>query len=66
MGEIRQKHIIPKVILDHWGCTNKCFEPILSPFLIEFSPFRYVYAPSCTLGTYLRVEPRRVWERGVD
>ena len=26
------KHIFPKVILDHWGCTNKCFEPILSPF----------------------------------
>ena len=24
--------VFPKVILDHWGCTNKCFEPILSLF----------------------------------
>ena len=38
------------------------FEPVL----IEFSSFRYVYAPSCTLPRYLRVEPRRVWEGGVD
>ena len=26
-----QKRVFPKVILDHWGCTNKFFEPILSP-----------------------------------
>ena len=27
-----QKHVFPEATLDHWGCTNKCFEPILSPF----------------------------------
>ena len=32
MGEICQQCVFPKVILDHWGCTNKCFEPTLSPF----------------------------------
>ena len=31
-SKVGQKHIFPKAILDHWGCTNKCFEPILSPF----------------------------------
>ena len=32
MGEIGQKRVFPKVILDLWGCTNNCFEPILSLF----------------------------------
>ena len=32
MGEIGQKYVFPKVILDDWGCTHKCVEPILSPF----------------------------------
>ena len=27
-----QKRVSPKVTLDHWGCKNKCFEPILSHF----------------------------------
>ena len=27
-----QKCVYPKVTLDHWGCTNKCFEPIWSAF----------------------------------
>ena len=27
-----QKRIFPKGIVDHWGYTNKCFEPSLSPF----------------------------------
>ena len=27
-----QKRIFPKVIPDHLGCSDKCFEPILSPF----------------------------------
>ena len=32
MGEVGQKRVFPEVILHHWGCTNKCFQPILSPF----------------------------------
>ena len=37
MGEIGQKRVFPKVIVDHWGCTNKCFEPIepMEPCQIE-------------------------------
>ena len=31
-SKMGQKHVFPKVISDHWGCTNKCFEPILRPF----------------------------------
>ena len=27
-SKMGQKHVFPSVILDHWGCTNKCFEPI--------------------------------------
>ena len=27
-----QKRVFPKVITDFLGCSNKCFEPILSPF----------------------------------
>ena len=32
MGENWVKNAFPGVTVDHWGCTNKCFEPILSPF----------------------------------
>ena len=38
MGEIGQRRVFPKVILDHWGCTNKCFEPILSKFWSSLVP----------------------------
>ena len=38
MGEIGQKRVFPKVILDHWGSTNKCFEPILSLFWSSLVP----------------------------
>ena len=48
------------------GVHKQVFLAHFEPVLIEFSPFRYVYAPSCTLRSYLRVEPRRGWERGVD
>ena len=48
------------------GMHKQVFGAHFEPVLIEFSSFRYVYAPSCTLRTYLRVEPRRVWERNVD
>ena len=48
------------------GVHKQVFLAHFEPVLIEFSPIRCVYAPSCTLGTYLRVEPHRVWERGVD
>ena len=48
------------------GPPKQMISAHFEPVLIEFSPFRYVCAPSCTLGTYLRGEPRRVWERGVD
>ena len=33
MGEKWVENVFfPKVTLDYWGCTNKCLEPILSPF----------------------------------
>ena len=28
----RKKSFFPKLFLDHLGCTNKCFEPIPSPW----------------------------------
>ena len=31
-SKMSQKSIFAKVILDHWGCTNNCFQPILSLF----------------------------------
>ena len=39
MGEIGQKRVFPKVIVDHWGCTNKCCEPIepIDPCQIQVS-----------------------------
>ena len=48
------------------GVHKQVFLAHFEPVLIEFHPFRYVYAPSATVCRYLRVEPRRVWERGVD
>ena len=30
-SKMGQKGVFPKVILDHLGCSNKCFSPILSP-----------------------------------
>ena len=30
-SKLGQKRIFLKVILDHWGYSDKCFEPILSP-----------------------------------
>ena len=44
------KRVFPKVILNRWGCTKKCFEPVL----IDISQFCHMYAPSCTLRTHLR------------
>ena len=29
-SKMGQKRIFPKMILDHLGCSNKCFKPILS------------------------------------
>ena len=48
------------------GVHKQVFGAHFEPVLIEFSSLRHVYAPSCTLRTYLRVEPRRVWERNVQ
>ena len=31
-SKMGQKLVFPNVRLDHLGCSNKCFEPILSPF----------------------------------
>ena len=31
-SKVGQKLVLPKVTLNHWGCTNKCFETILSLF----------------------------------
>ena len=31
-SKMGQKRVFPKVILDRWGCTNKCFETIWSLF----------------------------------
>ena len=30
-SKMGQNRVFPKVILDHWGCSNKCFLPIWSP-----------------------------------
>ena len=30
-SKLGQKRVFPKMILNHLGCSNKCFEPILSP-----------------------------------
>ena len=31
-SSVSTKHVFPKLILDHSGCSNKCFWPILSPW----------------------------------
>ena len=31
-SKMGQKRVFPKVNLDHLGCSNKCFWPILTPF----------------------------------
>ena len=31
-SKMGQKRIFPKVIVDHLGCSNRCFQRILSPF----------------------------------
>ena len=37
-----------------FGMLNQVFRDHLEPVLTAFSPFRHVYAPSCTLRLYLR------------
>ena len=53
-SKMGQKRVFPRVILDHLGCSKKCFLPILSPVLTQFSPLHHMYAPHCALGTYLK------------
>ena len=48
------KRVSPKVIPDHLGCSNKCFELTFEPVLMELSPYHHVYAPRCAFRTYLR------------
>ena len=54
-----QEHIYSKVILGHWGCTKKCFEPFLSCF-DQFEPCpphvctRFVKFPLCILFLCLK------------
>ena len=31
-SKMGQKRVFPKVILDHFGCSNTCFSPVLSPW----------------------------------
>ena len=31
-SKMGQKRVFPKVIPNHLGCSNECFEPVLSPF----------------------------------
>ena len=31
-SKVGQKYFFAKMTLNHWGCTNKCFETILSLF----------------------------------
>ena len=37
------------------GVQEQVFLANFEPILTEFSPFRHMYAPSCTLRTYLRI-----------
>ena len=39
-SKMGQKHIVPKVTLDHLGCAIKCNEPILSPLGAILAPLR--------------------------
>ena len=43
-----------KTDLGPLGVHKQVFLARFEPVLTEFSPFRHVYAPSCTLRTYLR------------
>ena len=39
MGQkMGKKRVFPKMILDHLGCSNKCFPPILSPLRRVLAP----------------------------
>ena len=52
-----------------FGMLKQMFLARFEPNLTQFSPFRHMYAPSCTLRTYLRAvwwKPPGVGERGVD
>ena len=35
-----QKHIFSKVILDHLGCSNKCFSACFEPVVTHFGPWK--------------------------
>ena len=37
-SKMGQNRIFPKVILDHWGCSNKRNKPILAPFGLTLAP----------------------------
>ena len=62
----QKRRVFPKVIPDHLGCSNKCFEPIWSPFgprlapsttcMHHFVPFARTLEPS--LRACYRVLPR--------
>ena len=54
-----------------FGMLEQMFLTHFEPNLTQFSPFRHMYAPSCTLHTYLRAVwwshlelGRGVWIRG--
>ena len=54
MGEKRVKTRFSKSDPRPLGVHKQMKLANFEPVLIEFSPFRHVYAPSCTLRTYLR------------
>ena len=41
---MRQKRVFPKVIMDHLGCSNRCFLDHFEPGLMGFGPWKI---PKC-------------------
>ena len=54
MGENGSKTVFSKNDPGPLGVHKQVFCAHFEPVVTEFSPFRHVYAPSCTLRTYLR------------
>ena len=54
MGEKWVKRRFSKGEPGPMGVHKQVFPAHFEPFMTEFNPCRHVYAPSCTLHTYLR------------